>query len=94
MMPITLKKQFGRINTMAVHNLKTMMQRLAIGTMEGAIKDYQDKELRDRVVRWIEDKSREPFGFYWCLEYGKMNPNMVRKHFSKLDEDLLLKQVV
>lgn len=39
----------------------------------------------DRAKHWFSDKSQSAFGYYWCLEYGFVNPNEVKKYLPKLD---------
>ena len=34
---------------------------------------------------WFKDKSREPFGYYWCLNMCRVNPNYIRKEITRAD---------
>ena len=63
-------------------------KRLAAAVLEQALKDYQSgvgKNFED-AKKWFEEKSRETFGFYWCLEYSEANPNLVRKYLNEWDD--------
>jgi hypothetical protein len=35
--------------------------------------------------RWIEEKSRSAFGYYWCLEHSQKNQNKIREYISACD---------
>jgi len=63
------------------------IKRLAAAVLELALKDYnsKDEDLRVAAGKWLEEKSRETFGFYWCLEQSEVNPNLVRKYINECD---------
>lgn len=33
----------------------------------------------ESAKKWFEEKGRQVFGYYWCLNYSGMNPNALRK---------------
>lgn len=63
------------------------VKRLAAAVLEQALKDYKvgkGTNFND-AKKWFEEKSRETFGFYWCLEHSEVNPNLVRKYLNEWD---------
>lgn len=45
------------------------------------IKNYIDS------YKWFEDKSRKPFGYYWCLEIAEISPIKVSRYRKRVDEE-------
>ena len=59
---------------------------MAIDCFESCFKHYLDPNHHERELRWIEDESRHPFGFFWALHYARVSPPLVREHIEKLED--------
>lgn len=66
-------------------DINAVAKRLAAEVLKQALEDYRDSN-SDEVKLWFQHESREPFGFYWCLEHSEVNPNLVRKFLKQCDE--------
>jgi len=38
---------------------------------------------KECAIRWFNERSVDPFGYGWCLEYSELNPNLVRKIINR-----------
>jgi len=65
------------------------IKRMAAGMIALAFKDYERPKGKDyeSAKKWFEEKGRETFGFYWCLEHSEWNPNLVRKHLNNIEKE-------
>lgn len=67
--------------------IKKVAQRMAIATLKNAFDDYKLGKGNDYIQakKWFKEKSQEPFGYFWCLEHGNINPNLVKKYLEEID---------
>ena len=56
------------------------IRRLMAATIILALKDLnrKDKKIRKNAEDWFNERSRKPFGFYYCLEHSGLNPNIIQ----------------
>ena len=78
--------------TIGIHNKDFNLlgaKKLAKAVLRKTLVDYK-RELKNGVTdgeakRWIDEKSKEVMGFYWCLEIGCINPNAVRGWIKEVE---------
>lgn len=62
---------------------------IAIETIQGALNDLKHRKvnnshIHDSAIQWFNERSTEPFGYGWALEYSSANPNAVRHSINKI----------
>lgn len=68
-------------------DIEDCFQRLAIHILKQSLDDYKEENYKEEIKRWIDRKGEKFGGFYWCLEYSKVSPNIVRKYIKCIDDN-------
>ena len=73
------KREVKKEKKLSTRKIDYMVKTLGhkIGVLREEILNYQES------VKWFEAKGRQPFGYYFCLDQARYNPNSIRKYLTK-----------
>jgi len=75
-----VKKMATEIITLGLRDIKKKPN----GNKTNRNKIKMNKELS---IKWFNERSQEPFGYGWCLQYSELNPNLIRKLINRFMEE-------
>jgi len=68
------KRKYDAKNKKYIKRKEKVMQRMC----------RQKEALRNDAIRWVDENSRELFGFAWCVAMCGINPNYLRRLINRI----------